>query len=286
MKGDSYIQKADGNLALFNRDKLVGSLVRSGATEEMAQSIADEIENDVFHGMKTQNIYRKAFKLLRGGDKGAASNYHLRKAVMDLGPSGYALEHLVAKILQHQGYQVQTGVILQGNCVTHEVDVLAENEHEVRFIECKFHNQAGVKSDVKIALYVHARILDLTKNWKKTHQDDHRTISGGLVTNTKLTEDARVYAACSGFWGIGWDSPHQMGLLQQLTDLRLLPITLIHSLTKREKEIILKKGIVICRELVSQSEVLFDSELDSNRVEKIIGEAKDVMLDFDFSNAK
>jgi Holliday junction resolvase-like predicted endonuclease len=286
VKHDSYIQKADGNLALFNRDKLVGSLVRSGANESMAESIADEIENDLFHGMKTQNIYRKAFKLLRGGNKAAASNYHLRKAVMDLGPSGYALEHLVADILKHKGYRVQTGVILQGRCVTHEVDVLAENETEVRFIECKFHNQPGVKSDVKIALYVHSRIQDLAQEWKRNHENDTRLLSGGLITNTKLTEDARVYASCNGFWGIGWDSPHHLGLMHQLTELKLAPITLIPSLTKREKEIIVKMGMVICRELIAQKDKLYDSELDEKRIEKLICEAKEIMTEFNFDTTK
>jgi len=254
MKDDSYIQKANGSLVLFNREKLIGSLVRSGAKEVQANSIADEIEVNLVQGMKTQKIYQKAFKLLRSGNRPAASNYQLKRAVMDLGPSGYPFEHLVSAIFRHQGYQVKTGIIMQGICVTHEVDVFAENEHEVNFIECKFHNQPGVKSDVKIAMYVNSRVIDLKNRWLKDHPEEKRTISGGLVTNTKLTEDARVFASCSGILGIGWDTPHKMAIMEQLTDMRLLPITLIPSLTKREREEIVKNGIVLCRELIQAKE--------------------------------
>jgi predicted RecB family endonuclease len=281
MKGDSYIQKANGSLVLFNREKLVGSLVRSGAKENQANSIADEIEINLVHGMKTQKIYQKAFKLLRSGNRPAASNYQLRRAVMDLGPSGYPFEHLVSAIFRHQGYEVKTGVIMQGMCVTHEVDVFAENKHEVRFIECKFHNQPGVKSDVKIAMYVNSRVIDLKKRWLKDHPDEKRTITGGLVTNTKLTEDARIFASCSGIMGIGWDTPHKIALLDKLTEMRLLPITLIPSLTKREREEIVKEGIVLCRELVNAEDQLKNTLIERYRIEKLIAEAKEVMNHFE-----
>ncbi len=281
MNGDSYIQKANGSLVLFNREKLVGSLVRSGAKEVQANSIADEIEIHLVQGMKTQKIYQKAFKLLRSGNRPAASNYQLKRAVMDLGPSGYPFEHLVSAIFRHQGYQVKTGIIMQGICVTHEVDVFAENEHEVNFIECKFHNQPGVKSDVKIAMYVNSRVIDLKNRWLKDHPDEKRKISGGLVTNTKLTEDARVFASCSGILGIGWDTPHKLAIMEQLTDMRLLPITLIPSLTKREREEIVKNGIVLCRELIQAEEKMESLMIESYRIEKLIAEAKEIMENFE-----
>jgi hypothetical protein len=281
MKADSYIQKANGSLALFNREKLVGSLVRSGAKEVQANSIADEIEINLVQGMKTQKIYQKAFKLLRSGNRTAASNYQLKRAVMDLGPSGYPFEYLVSALFRFQGYKVQTGIIMQGICVTHEVDVFAENEHEVNFIECKFHNQPGVKSDVKVAMYVNSRVNDLKQRWLKDHPDEKRSISGGLVTNTKLTEDARIYASCMGILGMGWDTPHKQALLDKLTEMRLLPITLIPSLTKRERESIVKEGIVFCRELVNADEKLNSLINDTPRIEKLVAEAKEVMENFE-----
>ena len=281
MKADSYIQKANGSLVLFNREKLIGSLVRSGAKEVQANSIADEIEVNLVQGMKTQKIYQKAFKLLRSGNRPADSNYQLKRAVMDLGPSGYPFEHLVSAIFRHQDYQVKTGIIMPGICVTHEVDVFAENDHQVNFIECKFHNQPGVKSDVKIAMYVNSRVIDLKNRWLKDHPEEKRTISGGLVTNTKLTEDARVFASCSGILGIGWDTPHKMAIMEQLTDMRLLPITLIPSLTKREREEIVKNGIVLCRELIQAKEKLESLMIESYRIEKLIAEAKEVIENFE-----
>ena len=44
---------------------------------------------------------------------------------MELGPSGFPFEKLVGKILEQEGFETRVGVIVQGNCVQHEVDVIA-----------------------------------------------------------------------------------------------------------------------------------------------------------------
>jgi Holliday junction resolvase-like predicted endonuclease len=280
MKGDTYIRKANGEHVLFNRNKLLYSLIRSGAREDVAEQIAEEIELDLFNGMRTQKIYERAFKLLKMRNRPAASTYQLKKAVMELGPTGFPFEHLVASIYREEGYRTKTGVVLQGKCVYHEVDVLVESDTEVRFVECKFHNQSGVKSDVKVALYVHSRINDLKERWLMDNPEERRFISGGLVTNTKLTDDARTYARCSGLWGLGWDSPDKDSLLEKIKRHHLLPITMLHHLSKKEKQEVLNAGITLCRELVQQREVLETLGMEIGRMERVISEADNLMQNY------
>ena len=55
-----------------------------------------------------------AFNLLKGKSKHVAAKYHLKGAIMELGPSGYPFEKFVAAILSHQGYKVQIGQIVKG----------------------------------------------------------------------------------------------------------------------------------------------------------------------------
>lgn len=282
IKSEAYIRKASGQLVLFDREKLISSLLHSGANDEVAETITKTIELDLEQGMRTTKIYERAFKLLKMQNRPAASTYRLKRAVMELGPSGFPFEFLVAAIFQQKGYEVQTGVILQGKCVSHEVDVLAQNEKEVRFIECKFHNQPGVKSDVKAALYVHSRILDLKEQWVKDYPEDKRFIGGGLITNTKLTEDALSYSRCSGMLGLSWDSPINNSLLDKLREFQLLPITLLSSLSKREKQAILSDGLVLCRDISSKKEIFLKHGFEENHIQRINNEAQRLINEYRF----
>ena len=82
---------------------------------------------------------------------------------MELGPSGFPFEKFVAAIIKEEGYQTEVGVIVQGACVTHEVDVVATTDHQHIMVECKYHNQQGRVNDVKIPLYIQSRFLDIEK---------------------------------------------------------------------------------------------------------------------------
>lgn len=64
---------------------------------------------------------------------------------MELGPSGFPFEKFISEILKFQGFAVQVGVIVEGHCVKHEIDVVAEKGEEHFMIECKFHNTQGIK---------------------------------------------------------------------------------------------------------------------------------------------
>ncbi len=68
---------------------------------------------------------------------------------MELGDTGYPFEKFVAALLRSEGYETKVGVIVQGHCVTHEVDVVAENDRHHYMCECKFHNSQGRFCNVK-----------------------------------------------------------------------------------------------------------------------------------------
>ncbi|RZK62264.1 MAG: ATPase, partial [Pedobacter sp.] len=124
---------------------------------------------------------------------------------MELGPSGYPFEKYFAAILQHIGYSLRTGVILQGACVKHEVDVIAEKENQHEMVECKFHQQQGTFCDVKIPLYIHARFKDVEAGFTDRSPKNNTLHQGWVVTNTRFTTDAIHYGTCAGLKLIGWN---------------------------------------------------------------------------------
>lgn len=52
------IIKASGGKAIFKIEKLIASLKKAGASEELASNIANEIEGSLFDGMTTKEIYK------------------------------------------------------------------------------------------------------------------------------------------------------------------------------------------------------------------------------------
>jgi len=160
-----FIKKNSFDVEPFSTQKLEHSLLRSGASEEEIENIISKIQTEIYDGISSIEIYKKVFAYLKKSNRTSASRYSLKRAIFDLGPTGYPFERLVAALLREKGFKTSVSVILNGECVTHEIDVLAEKEGSVYAIECKFHSDANAVSNVKIPLYINSRFLDIQKQW-------------------------------------------------------------------------------------------------------------------------
>ena len=265
------ITKASGVQDKFSSEKLRASLKKSGADDNTVENILFEIESILYDGISTKKIYQAAFNMLKKGLKSNAGRYNLKRAIMALGPSGFPFEKYIAAIFEWQGYKVQTQLFLEGACVTHEIDVLAENEDHFLLTECKFHNSLGIVSNVKIPLYVHSRYRDVQNNWQKT---SGKPLKCCVVTNTKFSADAVKYAVCAGLRLLSWDYPPKESLRNLIDESGLYPITCLTSLTNKEKETILMEGIVLCKELLKREALLHDLRISLTRIPNILSEIK------------
>lgn len=273
-----FITKASGEKAPFLSTKLRQSLEKAGAGSAIIDRIVSEVEKELFDGMSTKKIYSKAFSLLRKHSKPIAGRYKIKQAILELGPSGYPFEKFIGEILKHQGFQTKVGVIIQGHCVTHEIDVEAEKDNKHFMVECKFHNRQGYKCDVKIPLYIKSRFEDVKKQWKKKKDHATKFHQGWVVTNTRFTEDAIQYGKCSGLILIGWDYPQQESLSDRINLSGLHPVTCLTSLTKAEKQLLIDQMIVLCKELCERPEVLEEIGISHTRTKRIIKEGKEICL--------
>jgi hypothetical protein len=274
MHTDLSITKASGEKSRFSEKKLRDSLHRSGATEEQIEHITQEVSKRLFEGISTKAIYKLAFTLLKENSRHLAARYHLKQAIMELGPSGFPFEKYVAEILNRQGYQTKVGEIVQGQCVSHEIDVIAEKEDQVYMVECKYHNQRGIFCDVKIPLYIQSRFKDVELQWIKLHGHTTKFYKGWVFTNTKFSADAVQYGKCAGLNLIGWDYPLKGSLRQQIDTLGLYPITCLTSLTKTEKEKLLERNVVLCAEIRNNERLLDLIGIKPSRIFTIMHEAE------------
>lgn len=274
MDSELIITKASGESAKFSESKLRSSLQHSGATKEQIDNVVDEISNKLYAGISTKKIYKMAYALLQGSSRPLAAKYNLKHAIMELGPSGFPFEKYVGEILRQQGYKVKVGEFVQGQCVQHEVDVIAVVDHLQLMIECKYHNLPGTICDVKIPLYIHSRFKDVEAQWLKSSKNNTISYQGWVFTNTRFSNDAIQYGTCAGLVLIGWDYPATGSLKNMIDTLGLYPITCLTSLTKHEKKMLLEKKIVLCLELSNNQFLLEQMRISTARIETVMQEAK------------
>lgn len=240
------VVKASGEIEPFSEEKVIGSLKRAGASEELAEKIISKVKPSLYQNIPSFEIYSEVMKNLKKEKRDLAEKYNLKRAIFDLGPTGYPFEKFMAEVLRKNNYKAETNKQILGKCVTHEIDIVAienkNNKSQTYMVECKFHNQAGGRTDVKVALYTYARFLDV-----KTKGFD----VPWLITNTKVTSEVKAYADCVGMKIVSWDYPIGESLRELIDRSGLYPVTALTSLSANQKQSLIEKGIVFKKDFDS-----------------------------------
>ena len=268
------IVKSTGEKVKFSLDKLKLSLIRTGADSQTVNHIVSTVTDELYYGISTKEIYNRAFAMLKKRKSYLASKYKLKKAIYELGPTGFPFERFISAILKYSGYKTEVGVVLKGQCVMHEIDVIAHKNNETTIVECKFHNDQGINCNVKIPLYIHSRYNDVKAHWNSNPKNGTQLTKGWVVTNTRFTEDAMQYGKCVNLYLLSWDYPKGNALKDRIDRLGLYPITVSTLLTNREKQFLLSRDIVLCRELVGDVFYLDHLGVSEARKERILKEIK------------
>lgn len=266
------ITKADGTTEHYKAEKLRRSLRRAGATNDEVTEITAAVADFLYEGIKTQEIYRRAFALLRESKPPAAARYSLRRALFGLGPTGFPFETFLARMFATLGYTTKTGVMLEGRCATHELDLAAYSKEHSFVGEAKFHSRPGIKSDLQVAMYSYARLLDLKE--KQICAEDHCGISEfWLITNTKFTSSAERYGTCVGLQLLSWDFPRNNNLHDRIQRTQVYPITVLQNLSASQAATLVERDVILCRELLARPQVLRHLHLSTRKQEAVLAEA-------------
>ncbi|MEH6763391.1 MAG: ATP cone domain-containing protein [Aequorivita antarctica] len=270
---DIEIVKHSGQKVNFSIEKLKSSLRKSGAQESLVNEISNHVRDELYQGISTKEIYNRAFALLKKRKNVFASRYKLKKAIYELGPTGFPFEKFVGALLFYSGYEVKTGQFLQGKCVAHEVDVVARKNDQNIVAECKFHSDEGHNCDVKVPLYIHSRYRDIL-NFYGERDTSEKPNEGWVVTNTRFTEDALKYGKCSNLYLLSWDFPKENGIKDRIDHLGLYPITVSTLMSQREKQFLLSRDVVLCKQLINDDFYLDHLGISEKRKERILEEIK------------
>lgn len=244
------VTKASGEVEAFDEGKLIQNLKWSKVPDDIAADAVNYVKNKLEQEVTSQKIhdyvqeYFSQKKLV-----GYALHYDLKQALMGLGPTGYTFEKFIAKVLAAYGYLTRQGITVNGKCVTHEIDVDAQKDSQHFFIECKFHNRAGIKTDIQVALYTYARFLDIRAALETLAAHHEQYHQAWLVTNTKVTKDAIDYAKCVDMKVLAWGYPKVGNLSELIIGSSLHPITVLHGLDNKLLQNLFEHDIVTCADL-------------------------------------
>lgn len=272
------VVKASGEQQLFSTKKLVASLERAGADFDVIDHIVNDVHSWLTDGVSTHKIYDRAFALLRSKKYATASRYGLKKAILEMGPTGYPFEHLISRVMELEGYSTETGVVVEGYSVTHEVDVIATKNKLQVLVECKYGQSAGKIVSVKVPLYIHSRVNDIVRKREALPEFEGFSFQGCIATNTRFTSDAIDYAKCYNLWLLAWDYPVGRGLKDIIDREKIYPITVLNNLSKAQKQQLMEKGVVICRQILANPDVLQGLQLNTKSRREILEEVEGIFV--------
>jgi hypothetical protein len=271
------IVKHSGNIVDYNPLKLKQSLLKSGASNLEVDAILHTIENQIYEGISTKEIYKMAFSLLKKECHSHAARYNLKEAIRLLGPTGFFFEKYIARLFAAEDYQTLTNFILQGRCVSHEIDVIVKKDNAIAMVECKFHLGKDANSDVKVPMYILSRFNDLRDKRQTIYTRNDIVSKCWIVTNNRFTTDAIAFAKCSKLNLLSWNYPENNNLKTKNDTHHLYPVTCLTTLSLAEKDKLLVLDVILVREIINNSECLEKIGLSSNRIKNVLKEASELV---------
>ena len=248
----NIVTKDDGSQELFDEEKIRLSMANAGADRASIEKAINNIKKNLTEFMPSEKIYKIAVKTLQKHEPVTAIKYTLKRSMMDLGPDGFVFERYLAKVLAEHGYKTTVGAYVNGFCVEHEVDIIAEKNSSHIMVECKYHNNPGSKSDIQVALYVNARYQDL-KRGSQSGRINYDFTEGWLATNTRCSSQAIKYAGCSGLGIVAWHYPPDKNLEYYIESKKIYPVSILPDLKPHQKMGLFKKGIYTIQGLLENT---------------------------------
>lgn len=262
-----YVTKASGKKEEFKPKKVLGTLLRAGASRELADKVVKEVKEKVRDGTTTKEILKTTLKLLKKKKPEVGAIYDLKRAIMSLGPTGFPFEKFFAEILRNYGYEVQLNRNLKGKLISHEIDIIAKKDFTY-MVENKYHGSVGLYTNSKVALYTYARFLDLKEKFDYPW----------LVTNTRLSPKAAKYAKGVKMKVTSWQYPKNENLRDLIENKKLYPITILKSVDESVKLKLFNSKIMLVLDLLKYNLEGLSKKtgISKEMSEKIIEEAQKI----------
>lgn len=272
-----FVTKADGTKQLFDREKVIKTCLRMGATREIAERIVEKIEIKIYDGIETRKILNMIFRQLRKYRPAIKHQIDLRKALSLMKPKP-DFERFVQILFKEHGYRVSPNQIIAGKCTEHEVDAVVTKDGETYIIEVKHHFKYHTPTGLDVSRIARAVFEDVTEGFK-LGLNNLRIDKAMIVCNTKLSEHSKRYAKCRGIHHIGWSSPSNRDLQTMIEEKKLYPITYLKGLNITTRNRLTSAGIILLRHLITNDveKLRRDTGISRETLKMAINRAKTIL---------
>jgi hypothetical protein len=245
-----FVTKADGTQQLFDREKVVRTCLRMGASRKIADDVAEKVESRLYDGISTNKILQMTFRLLRRYKPAIWHLLDLRKglSLMDSKPE---FETFVQILLAHSGFEVTPNRLVVGRCVKHEVDAIARRDGVTYFVEAKHHVNYHTLTGLDESRIARAVLEDVTEGFE-LGKSSLKVDRAMIVTNTRYSEHASRYGKCRNILQIGWSSPTDLCLQNMIEVKNLYPLSCLRELKRETKTKLVNSGIVLLKQLFEE----------------------------------
>lgn len=270
-----FVTKADGSKQLFNRNKVVKTCIKLGANKQIAEEIANAIEEQLYDAIPTKTILQMIFKLLRKHHPTIWHLHDLRKG-LSLMNSKPEFERFVQILLNENGFNVTQNQVIKGKCVEHEIDAIVSKNKTTYFVEVKHHVKYHTPTGLDESRIARAILEDVTDGYE-IGVNDLKIDQAMIITNTRFSEHAKRYGQCRKILQIGWSSPPNRGLQDLIEEKHLHPISCLTCLKRTTRKKLVSEGIILIKQLVqTKPEKLAEKiGLPTKTVKNIVDKAKD-----------
>jgi hypothetical protein len=275
--GKMYIVNSMGIREPFSEKKVFSAMKRSGASNEVANRVLDQVKENLLPDMTTAELFKMVRTLLKGAELQTSIRFNLKESMRLLGPAGFIFEKYIADVFRECGYEVKINQIVKGRCVDYEMDVLAKKDGVLYLGECKYRNSQGDKVDVNVCLKEFALLNDVRNGGHFSKDASISSVQSLIITNTKFTDQAIKYAECEGIYLLGWRYPLDGGLEKIIDERGLYPITILPSFKNHlmdyfaEKDMMLAKDVLDIQDIAKFSET---AKIPARQIESLCKEAK------------
>ncbi len=255
----TFVTKADGTKQPFDKQKVIQTCLRLGATPQTAAQIAAQIEARLYEGMPTRKILQTIFALVRKSKPAVRHLFDLRRGISLMTPKP-EFEAFVRVLLSYSGFEVQPNSILRGLCGEHEVDAIASKDGITYIVEAKHHAAYHALTGLDESRIARAILEDATEGYQQgvTPIKIDRAL---IVTNTRYSQHALQYGGCRGILQVGWTSPAGWGIREVVERHRLYPLSCLRGLNPTVRLRLVEIGIVLIRQLLDQDSRYLERKL-------------------------
>ncbi|MEM3898052.1 MAG: restriction endonuclease, partial [Nitrososphaerota archaeon] len=242
------VRKADGRLEPYDGSKIMRTALYLGLGREDAERIEREVLEKAYDGIPTSEILAMIRDLAEEIRPELSQARDIREAISAMRPKP-DFEDYARIVLREAGYLVEPGRLLEGRCVSHEIDGIAFKGDEVFVVEVKHHFNQHAYTGLGTVLELWAALEDLREGYRLGFHP-YAFTSAILVCNTKISQHAEQYARCKGIMYMGWRYPRAFALSDIVSSKKIYPITMIKSLSAEAVAKLGDRGIVTLNQLL------------------------------------